>query len=114
MNFQRVNCPPNHSKLPPPKWNPLHVGVTTSATSFNPMTCMDRMLAQRYNPEYRNHVQESFAYRTAYDKHMLNEFDPEYRAHEAVREAYQPSRQYNQILHDPFNPYSYYQTFPDM
>ena len=120
MNYQKVHCPPPRPVPPKANWNPEHVGVTTSDTSIYERSCFDRIMAGEFNPEYvkhgnpSGHTYESFSFRTNFDKGMLNEFDSEYRNDKAVREAYQPSKSYNQILHDPYQPYSYYQTFPSI
>lgn len=118
-NQHAVHCPAPRPVPSPVKWNPEHVGVTTSERSFYERSCMDRILQQQFNPEYvahgerPPHLYESFSYRTDFDKKQLMKFDPEYRNNKVVREEYQPGAQSNALLHDPYQPYSYFQTFPD-
>lgn len=149
--MSKVPCPTPRPVPSPAKWNPEHVGVTTSELSIYDRSCMDRMMDEKHNPEYVKHgdrqphlyesfeaspsyghyvesyaqkafshpahpqrgFNEGYSYRTTFDKKMLTKFDPEFRNNKIVREEYQPSQHYSHLLDDPYQPYSFYQTFPD-
>ena len=104
------------------RWNPEHIGVTTSDHSLDEMSGMDRLLASQFNPVWQKYGRvsrnyESFAYRTAADRNILRQFDPIYNSNESVREAYAPSGcsgipGHSHLFDDPYQPYSYSVTYP--